>query len=178
MTSRGPTSIRIVYSNGSFRFDSDGDDSRGSRRNSGTNDPSEIPAHRRCVVRMILYYTNHLLVSKSNQTPNVSNLCSEADSKSTSSSSDDKSESNTNASGVNKSSERGQFMCSWMGRTGKKVMPVQIENPQPMKFLTLQKLSRACINNHIKLWKNLDKAQELPLPSSLQAYLKKYPYPI
>lgn len=175
MTSRGPTSIRIVYSNGSFRFDSDGEDSRVPRRESNSNELSEIPPHRRCVVRMILHYTNHISSSKSNQTTKI---CSETDSKATSSPGDDNNVNDMNTNGVSKRNERGQFMCSWMGRSGKKVMPVQIEEPQPINFLSLQKLSRACISKHLKLWKNLDKVNNLPLPGPLQTYLRKYPYPI
>ena len=174
MTSRGPTSIRVVYVDGYFRFDSDGDKTNSRvRKPSVSNEFTEIPKHRQCVVHMILHYTSHLSLESQQSTQNV-NLRTKFDS--SASSSGEISESLTD---VSKNKEQCQFMCSWMGRSGKKVMPVSISQPlNKNKPLSLKHLSRVCINKHIGTWKYPQNVQRLPLSSSLQKYVKKYPYPV
>ena len=173
MTSRGPTSIRVVYWNGAFRFDSDGDEGRNVRRKLHVSNDD----YRQCVVHMILHYTKYL-VKKTSKTDNSEPSLQKTDvSKINATSSDEKLE-EIDTNNDSESNERGQFMCSWVSRSGRKTMPVLLSQPQPKTLFSLQQLSRFSLNKHLKLWKNREKVQQLPLPSSLQAYLKKYPYPI
>ena len=173
MTSRGPTSIRVVYSDGYFRFDSDGDKaSLSGQKPSASSNVADISKHRRCVVHMILHYTNHLQpkTDKSGPTSDVETLNSDA------TSSDEINTTTTNTSGAN---DKSQFLCSWIGRNGKKVMSVSMSQPLPKtKMPTLQQLSRSYVNKHLNLWTNIEQVNDMSLPISLQKYLKKYPYPV
>ena len=174
MTARGPTSIRVVYTDGYFRFDSDGDKtSTTSRKSSTSNEITEIPRHRQCVIHMILHYTAHLSTKNKKS---IQNTTFQANSDTSASSSGDINENLINANGTN---EQCQFMCSWMGRSGKKVMPVSISQPLTKgRPSSLKQLSRACINKHLTTWKTPEQIEKLPLGPAMQKYIRKYPYPV
>ncbi|CAK8695562.1 unnamed protein product [Clavelina lepadiformis] len=187
LTKRGPTSIRIVYSNGLFRFDSEREDeSHRRRRPLSASFPRPKGERRQCVIHMILHYTKYLMrKSKCKQEEDVSSdvNCPHTDTSSRTNSYESRSESdrsqpNGGQSKRNGAKDDGLFMCYWMERGGRKEIPVLLTHPQPKKVHNLQHLSRLAISKHLRLWSNHELVQDLPLPELLQNYVRKYPYPI
>uniref|UniRef100_H2YJG2 Suppressor of cytokine signaling 2 n=1 Tax=Ciona savignyi TaxID=51511 RepID=H2YJG2_CIOSA len=149
MTKSGPTSIRIVYNGGRFRFDSERDDVTSESRH-----PRSDTERRSCVVHMILRYTEYL--RRHNELCNNSAATSRGDEK----------------------SDRGQFMCYWMDNGGRREIPVLLTHPLPKKLISLQHSTRICLNKKYRIWETPELVDKFPLPVLMKSYIKKYPYPV
>nr|CAB3231341.1 SOCS1/2/3/CIS suppressor of cytokine signaling [Phallusia mammillata] len=166
MTRRGATSIRIVYKNGRFGFDSE--ESEPSKKSSKSH--RHRTERTKCVIRMILHYTNALATKKQRH------------------SIEDHHDSVANPSGGNmhsngatrggSASEKRQFLCYSIDRGTRKEIPIQLVRPVGGGVRSLQQISRACINKQCRLWENPSVIEDLPLPAVLKKYVRKYPYPI
>nr|XP_009861817.1 suppressor of cytokine signaling isoform X1 [Ciona intestinalis] len=156
MTKSGPTSIRIVYNNGRFRFDSERDDVTNESRQSQTR--SDID-RRSCVVHMVLRYTSYLRQDRNNEHCCVNNT-------------------NSPSPPSEGKSERGQFMCYWVDQGGRREIPVLLTHPLHKKTISLQHLTRICLNKNYRFWENPSLGDSLPLPIPMKNYIKRYPYPV
>lgn len=166
MTARGPTSIRIVYSDGTFHFESEQDESTGPEKKSTVSD-RRSRSRRECAVRMILHYTS--CISRSIAAP--ASVPTHSNSNPTESSPTTRTEDGT-------ASESGRFMCYWMGREGRREIPVELTRPIDSGIASLQHLTRTSLNRHCRLWENPFTIANLPLPYVLRNYISKYPYPV
>ena len=167
MTEFGPTSIRIVYSDGKFSFDS-----FACERSHSTQAADE---YETCVIYMILRHTEYL---NDNDKENLLSNQKESIFSSILPPGGCEIDKITNSKNECKVAPPGVFLCSWMGPNGVEKFPLVLVNPHSKGVPTLNEKTRLSINKELALWKNPKKAENLPLSSDFRKYLKLYPYPI
>ena len=167
----GPTSIRIVYLNGKFDFESDESGSNRKRSSSSIPNPF-LEEFQQCVVHLILHYTELLGERCENKNDKETSFTSLLPS------SDNLADKSINASDVVSPDLPVAFLCTRRGPTGLQKFPLVLGRPHCRRTPSLCEQARIAINKQTKLWDNPHEANSFPLSNDFINFLKIYPYPI
>ena len=163
MTKIGISSIRIVYSGGSFHFETDTEERK--RKSSDSSANSQRKNDEKCVINMVLLFTEFLQ-------ENVSNRLNKSGAPYS-----DNEETKKNTARKTKSDSE-KFVCSLRNAGVLQKFQVHLKYPKRRNFPSLKELSRFVINQKYSLWKNSTQINCLCLPFELKQYLNMYPYPV
>lgn len=163
VTKIGISSIRIVYSNGKFEFETDK-----PKKSRSLSDP--FPKKHKndsetCVLNLILKYTKFL--RKENLSSSGASCATDSGSKPTEKYNAKRSKSNSE-----------KFVCSWKSEGSLKKFQIDLKSPQRKTFPSLKELSRFAVNKRFSMWEDPSQTDNLNLPHELKDYIKSYPYPI
>ena len=176
VTAFGPTSIRIVYSKGKFNFDSEKNGKK-RKQNNGFIPSLSSPSSQniqQCVIHMVLHYTEYL---KSDETKMTSKDTLSSSSLPSFNSSISKESFNTDHRAASDDSQKA-FFCSLLGPDGLQKFPLVLSKPYLRRTPSLCEHTRFLINKQIKLWKNPQNVDTLPLSNGFSNLLTLYPYPV